>query len=393
VSRPKIRAARRSESRLRTGLAILSPVTLIFLLLTSGCGGSDTPAATAPVIAVTVRAVSASQDSNAGVYTATFKPGQEVAVAFKASGYVDSIKQVLGADGRMRDIQGGDFVEAHDQLASIKCDVYQAQLNQISSALAGAKAELVRAHGDFNRDSQLMEVKVLSRATYDSAVQQFQSAKSAVQQQEAALREAEINFGYCKLASPIDGTVLDRRIEIGSLAQQNTVAFQVADTSEMKAVFGVSDIAVAQLRPGQSQTLHSDALSAALVRGKITRIAPNADPTTRVFDVEVTVPNRDGKLRTGMIASLQIAESQPRSVERATLPLNSIVRPPGRLESYGVFVVQQSSGKTIARLRDVQLGEIIGNEVAVLSGVKSGELVVLRGATMLSDRSEVRVIP
>ena len=392
MSGAKVDPGRRSESGRRTHFAILGSVALLLLLIT-GCGGSDTPAATAPVVAVTVRAVAASQDSNAGVYTATFKPGQEVEVAFKASGYVDSIKQMMGADGRMRDLQGGDFVKEHDQLASIRCDVYQAQLNQASSALAGAQAELVRAQNDFERNSQLMSVHVVARANYDSAVQQFQSAKSSVQHQEAALREAEINFGYCKLASPIDGTVLDRRIEIGSLAQPNTVAFKVADTSEMKAVFGVSDIAVAQLRPGQSQILHSDALAAVLVQGTITRIAPNADPTTRVFDVEVTVPNRDGKLRSGMIASLQIAEGQPQTAQRATLPLNSIVRPPGRRDAYGVFVVQQNAGKSVARLRDVELGEIVGNEVAVLSGVKSGELVVMRGATMLSDRSEVRVIP
>jgi len=358
-----------------------------------GCGGSDSPAATAPVIAVTVRAVSPSRGSDAGVYTATFQPGRQVDVAFKASGYVDSIKQVLGADGRMRDLQSGDFVNTHVQLASIKADIYQAQLAQISSELAGARAELVKAQNDFGRDSQLMAQHVLARATYDSIVQHLESAKSSVEQQEAALREAQINLGYCKLASPIDGTVLDRRVEIGSLVQPNTVAFQVADTSEMKAIFGVSDVAVGQLRLGQPQALRTDAVPGVSLQGIITRIAPNADPNTRVFDVEVTVPNRSGQLRTGMIASLQIEGASARPARLATLPLASIVRPPGVPDGYGVFVVQENGSRTVARLRQVQLGQIIGNEITVFSGVRNGDLVVLRGATMLSDGAEVRVIP
>jgi multidrug efflux pump subunit AcrA (membrane-fusion protein) len=127
--------------------------------------------------------------------------------------------------------------------------------------------------------------------------------------------------------------------------------------------------------------------------GTITRIAPNADPTTRIYDVEITVPNKDGKIRPGMIASLKIAGATAANSTEATLPLNAIVRPPDDQKDFAVYVVEEKAGKTLARLRKVSLGEIVGNEIAVLSGVRLGDQVIVRGATMVTDGTEIQVIP
>ena len=126
--------------------------------------------------------------------------------------------------------------------------------------------------------------------------------------------------------------------------------------------------------------------------GTITRVAPNADPTTRVYDVEITVPNKDGKIRTGMIASLKVAGAVTAASTAATLPLNAIVRPPDDQKDFAVYVVEEKAGKSLARLRRVRLGDIVGNEIAVSSGVQMGDEVIVRGATMVSDGTEVQVI-
>jgi RND family efflux transporter MFP subunit len=187
--------------------------------------------------------------------------------------------------------------------------------------------------------------------------------------------------------------ILSRGIEMGSLAEPGAPAFQVADTTNMKAVFGSSDMQVAQLKQGQTQTLTSEAIPGVQLVGTITRIAPNADLATRIYDVEITVPNKNGKIRPGMIASLQIAGAIAPSATSATLPLNAIVRPPDDQKDYAVYVVQEKSGKTLAQLRRVRLGEIVGNEITVSSGVQMGDRVIVRGATMVSDGAEVRIIP
>ena len=380
------------SQRSRVRLSILLPLLIGGVIAgASGCGNGSQPEQ--PRIAVTVLTVQEAEEVNSGAYTASFQPYRQTAVAFEVGGYVDFVKQVPGGDGRTHDLQGGDWVKAHEVLATVKSDTYQAQVSQSESALAGARAVYENAKRDFDRDSQLVNQHIIARAVYESSQSQYQSAQSQVSEAEAALKQAQINLGYCKLTSPMDGVILARGIEVGSLTAPGNVAFQVADTSAMKAVFGGSDIQVGQLKQGQAQTLTTEAIPGTQLIGTITRIAPNADPTTRIYDVEITVPNKDGKIRPGMIASLKIAGATAANSTEATLPLNAIVRPPDDQKDFAVYVVEEKAGKTLARLRRVRLGEIVGNEIAVLSGVQLGDQVIVRGATMVTDGTEIQVIP
>jgi len=358
-----------------------------------GCGNH--PKATAsPPIAVTVRAVREAAETHRGAYTANLQPYRQVGLTFQVSGYVDSIKQVAGAGGRLRDIQGGDPVKNGELLATIQSGTYQQQVNQAASALAGAQATLAKAKADYSRNSALFKQNIIPRRDYDSVVQQLQSSDAQVKQADASLKQAQINLGYCKLASSMDAVMLSRGIEIGSLVGPSVTAFQIADTKEMKAIFAVSDIEVGQLKQGQVQTLRSEALPGVQLEGQITRIAPSADQNTRTFDVEITIPNKDDRLRVGMIASLKLANnaSAP-AATAATIPINAVVRPPEDPSGYAVYVAVDEGGKTIARMRTVRLGDIVGNEIAVDSGVAVGDRVVVRGATMVTDGEEIRIIP
>ena len=365
---------------------------LSLLALIFACRNQDSQLGP-PAIAVTIRGIGQANDPRTKVYSGSFQPDREVSAAFQVAGYVDGIKQVLGADGRIRDLQEGDRVKAHELLASVRSDMYLAQVAQLASELTGAQAAEARSERDFKRDSELYDKHVIADSQYDYAVQQYRSAQAQVSQANAALRQVKINLGYCKLFAPMDGVVIDRSIEIGSLVEPNTVAFRIADTSEMKAVFGVADIEIGRFSLGEPETLVSDAIPGDRITGKITRIDPEADPITRVFDVEVTVPNTDDNLRSGMIASLDIGRTTAPAADLPTLPLAAIVRPPGDPQGFAVYIAGDEGGRTVARLRRVQLGAIVGNEIAVRSGVKSGERVIIRGATMVNDGDEVSIIP
>jgi RND family efflux transporter MFP subunit len=376
---------------MRSHISILL-LSLYALAFSSGCQSKDSQI-TRPPIAVSVRVVSRADDPRSQIYSASLQPNREVAIAFQVTGDVQAIKQVLGADGRMRNIQQGDPVKAGELLATVRSDTYAAQVMQLSAQLSSANAAEARAARDFQRDSELFTKHVIASSDYDYAMQQFQTTKAQVGQAEAALRQGQITLGYCKLVSPMDGVILDRKIEVGTLVEANTVAFRVADTKEMKAVFGVSDIQIGQFKTAQSETLSSDALPGHPITGKITRIDLQADPTTRGFNVEVTVPNSDGALRIGMVASLDIAHAMIPSSTVPMLPLAAIVRPPQDLQAFAVYAAEDQNGRTIARLRKVQLGPIVGNEITVSSGVQTGERVIIRGATMVTDGAEVSVIP
>ncbi len=207
--------------------------------------------------------------------------------------------------------------------------------------------------------------------------------------------EAQTALSDTSLRSPIDGVVLKRAIEVGTLAAPGTVGFSVAQVDRVKAVFGVPDIVLPRVQLGAPQVVSTDAFPDARFAGRITRISPSADPKSRVFEVEVMIPNDDQRLKTGMVAALAMSSTEAAAAPEAEplVPLSSIVRSPGHAGRFAVFVVDGANGQSIARARDVDLGEYLGRVIPVTSGLKGGEQIVVQGAGLLSDGEPIEVIP
>lgn len=360
------------------------------LLAVCGCVRSENVRVTSP-IAVTVRTIRSSPGAAGGVYSANIQPYTQVSLVFQVSGYVQTVTQVKGANGKTRDVQGGDPVAANQVLATIRPDTFQAQVNNAKSQLAGAQATLTQTKQTYDRYAELLKQRVVSQSQYDSSLQQYQAAQAQVGALQAQLRQSQVNFGYCTLRAPMDGVLLSRSIDVGSLVGPGNTAFQIADTREMKAVFGLPDSLVGQMKQGSPIELRGVAMPDATFRGTVTRIAPEADASTHVFDVEVTIPNPDGQLRSGTIASLKLKGSDETAAP--IVPLDAIVRPRGDNQGYAVYVLDEHGDKPVARMERVQLGEIAGNDITVTSGLGLGQKVIVRGASMLSNGEAVQVIP
>jgi multidrug efflux system membrane fusion protein len=127
--------------------------------------------------------------------------------------------------------------------------------------------------------------------------------------------------------------------------------------------------------------------------GQITAISPAADPKSRVFDIEVTIPNAQNLLKVGMIASLTVEGEANAAQAMPVVPLNAIVKSGNPENPFAVFVVEERNGVTTARRRNLKLGETLGNTVAVIEGLKAGERVITTGANLLQDDSRVQIIP
>jgi len=368
-----------------------------------------------------VRAAAVETSSTAGEtrYSANILPHTRVEVAFRVGGYVAALRRARGVDGRERDIQEGDTVPQGAVLARVRQDDYAVKVNQARSqlaegraSLAAAKSQLAEAEAalrqaqiDFTRAKNLFEAESLTRADYDAASTRLDVARArvaagkdqieAIQARIAAARqqvaEAEIAFRDTELKAPIGGTVLKRTVEVGSLVGPGTPAFVLADTTSVKAVFGVPDAAVSQLKLGQPLSIQTEGIPGGDFAGRITQVAPAADSKSRLFEVELTVPNRSNRLRPGMIATVTIFESGP-AKRVPVLPLNAIV-PSKKGDHYAVFVVEQEGGRHVARMRDVRLGEAVGNGIAVIDGVKLGQLVVTNGSNLIADGEPVQLVP
>ena len=340
----------------------------------TACGG-DPPTPVPPVPVTVVQVGGSSEDHGTTRYSGAIKPDESVDMAFRVSGIVDAITQVRGADGRLRPIQDGDPVRRGAVLARLRQTEFRDQV-------ADADAALRQAEADYERASQLFENRSISKAEYDAAYARYTASK-------ARRSQTNISLGDATLRAPLDGVILRRAAEVGSLAGPSAPAFTIANTRIVKVVFGVPDVVVTGLKLGGRLAIQAEALPGVSLEGRITRISPSADPNSRVFEIEATLPNPQDRLKVGMLATLRLGNETDDPA--LLVPLAAIVRPAGDTAGYAVYVVADSSAST-ARLRRVQLGEVSGNLIGVREGLRAGERVVVRGATIVTDGQTVQII-
>jgi RND family efflux transporter MFP subunit len=324
-------------------------------------------------------------------YSATVQPQAQVPFAFKVGGYVREIARRAGPDGRARLLQQGDLVRQGTVLARIAEEDYAQKVARARAQRTGAVATHDRARADADRAQRLYDAESLTRVDYDAAQASLAVASSNLAVADADLEAAAISLRDAVLRAPSDALVLSRSIEEGTLASPGTLAFVLADVTRMKAVFGVPEKVARSLEVGRELELELES-GADPVPGRVTAIAPSADAHSRVFAVEVTIPNPDGRFRAGTIATVRVPTGGPAAVASATVPLGAVVRSPGKRDGYAVFVVVADGGRRVARARDVELGPIAGNAVHVASGLAGVDEIIVVGASLLADGEQVSVL-
>lgn len=353
-----------------------------------GCG--QEPAYQKPLTPVAVQVVARASPAAGTRYSVSLSPATQIDLAFKVGGYVNEIQQVHGPDDRLRIIQPGDTIHQGAVLARLRESDYAVKLNQATSNEADARANFTQAKLDFERAQNLYAAQSLTKSDYDAARARYDSAQAKLRGATESRKEAGISMQDSTMKAPLDAVVLKRNIEVGSLVSAGTVAFVVADTSMVKALFGVPDITMERVTLGQYLTVTMEAIPGAGFQGQVTKIDPSADATSRVFQIEVKIPNPDNKLKPGMIAVVSLPDGRD-STPDLIVPLSAIVRPTGGAE-YAVYVVDELEGRSLVHRRPVKLGPVLGNSVIVSEGLAQGQTIVVKGTTQIVDGEQVRVL-
>ena len=425
---------------------ILTTAVLLMIVLLPGC--SKETAKQKPAKPVKVKAVETHSSLSDVRYSASIKPAAQVEVAFKVNGYIDDIAREKDQAGQWRYIQAGDMVHKGATLARVRQSDYAARVNEAKSQVGEARSALdanssqlqeviaavdtARAQGtdvkayfekaklDYDRARLLFETQSITKPEYDATKAQYEiaaaklevaqgqlkaaearvvtaqaqisAAESKIKTAEATTVSASIPLQDTQLKAPMSAVVLERRIELGTLVGQGMAAFVLADLTSVKAAFGVPDTSLNSLKLGDTLTITSDATPGTEFTGQISRISPSADQNSRAFEVEVTIPNEQGLLKPGMIASLNTRERTATEGPSLIVPLTAITHAPENPQGYAVMVMEQREGKTFAQLRPVTLGESVGNAIVVKSGVTKGELVVTTGVSQVVDGEQVLVV-
>jgi RND family efflux transporter MFP subunit len=370
----------------------MSLVYLAILMISAfvtGCESDKKPAETPPT-PVTVADVGQYSGSEGVNYSASIVPYQQVSVAFKSAGYVTSILQRKGVDGRVRNLQQGDWVKKGTVLATVRQSDYQQAVDQYKGQLEQAKASAQKSDQDFTRAQALYKADAMTQSDFDAAKAQHDGSQGAVTTAQAAVAQAQQALDDCEVRAPIDSQVLSRNIEIGTLVGAGTAAFTIGETQTVKAIFGIPDTVLGAVTLGKKQAIQTETYPQQFM-GQITAVAPQADQKSRTFQVEVTIPNLQGLLKSGMVATLVLGQAKL-ATPLLVVPISAIVSSGDGSKTFSVFVAVHEGDKDVARRRAVLPGAAFGNLVSIQKGVNLGDRVLLNGATLVNDGQAVRII-
>lgn len=298
---------------------------------------------------------------------------------------VGSLKPVRGADlsvevpGIVDQINfdsGGD-VQAGAAILHLRDGDIAARLHTLQAAQDLAQA-------NYNRDKAQFDRQLISKQQFDTTASTLASAQAQVAEQQAVLEKY-------MLRAPFAGHVGVRTVNSGQYLSPGTPVVTLQALDPIFLDFYLPQQQLDQIKVGQALSVAVDAYPGTTFKGQITTIDPKVDPATRNVAVRATLPNPQRKLLPGMYATAQIATGKPERY--ITLPQTAITYNPYGNMVYVVQATTDKSGKKIlaASQTVVATGATRGDQVAVTSGLKEGDIVVSAGQLKLQNGSAVVV--
>ena len=294
-----------------------------------------------------------------------------------------------------RDYKEGSPVNKGDLLFQIDPRPFEAALAQAKGTLAKDKANLTKAEADEKRAVDLFNKKVISDQERDTAIAAAGSSRANVEADEAAVKQAELNLGYTKIASPIDGVAAIATAQVGDLVGPSRAPLtSVSQLDPIKAVVTAgegpfTDFISRHPDPDERQR-YVNSLEFELIlgsgkiypqKGKFYALDRNLDPKTGAIRYEVTFPNTGNNLRPGQFGKVRFVADMKKGA--MVIPQEAVNELQG---NYQVAVVDQNNK---ASIRPVKMGERIDSQWEVTDGLKPGDKVIVQGWQKVREGSTV----
>jgi RND family efflux transporter MFP subunit len=289
--------------------------------------------------------------------------------------------QVMGTITRVN-VHEGDRVRHGEVLVAIDEAQQQAAfaganagLHASQETIAAADADYALAESTMKRYQMLYDKKSVSPQEYDEMKSKLAAARArrdaadaGREQAEAGVSQAGTAMSFTKVRAPFDGIVIAKLAEPGAMAAPGVPLLTVEDPSRFRLEATVDESKIGAVRLGESVPVVIDALGEQPIEGKVTQIVPAADPGSRTFTVKIDLP-ANPQMRTGLFGRARFARGQHDAI---AVPKTAVLNR-GQLQA--VYVVGSDQ---LASLRYVTLGPASSDQVEVLSGLQSGDRIVVQ---------------
>jgi len=379
---------RNCRSAHSAGLAtLLMAAVLPVVFFLAGCGGK---AAAPPGAAPEVRVIAVAQRDVPIIseWVATLDGYVNAQIQPQVTGYI--VKQTY---------KEGSPVHNGDVLFEIDPRPFKALLDQAKAQLAEAQAQLGKTQLDVDRDTPLAKERAIAQSQLDNDIQANLAARAAVQSAEAQVEQAALNLGFTHVTSLFDGIAGIATVQIGNLVNPSTVLTSVSQVNPIKAYFPISEQEYLRLAdrinaPQDHVDVPKDAPPLELIladgtvypsKGRVLYTDRQVDITTGTIRVVSAFPNPKNFLRPGQFG--RVRASTYTRTGALLVPQRAVIELQG---SYQLAVVG-SDNKVSVRM--VKVGERVGTEWIIDSGVRPGEMVVVEGVQKVRDGVSVNPKP
>lgn len=305
--------------------------------------------------------------------------GQQVAVTAPAAGRVTSVSAEPGAQVErgqlLAQISSPDLALAQTRFLSTQASATaaQQQLQRIEKLMgvgAVSRQDLERARGDYTAASTELDA---ARA---------QLTLLGVSPESLAVLTAKGEVAAVTVTAPAQGTVVQRDAVPGQSVDTAARLFTIADLSSVWIVGDVNEKDLSHVRLGSPATITTAALPDISLNGIVNYIDPQVNSVTHTARIRVDAPNPRGELHLGAVAELQIGDDG--SVPAVLVPREAIQNFGDRQVIY--LANAGEPGRFVEH--EVRLGEIVGDQIVVIAGVKPGDQIVVKGSAFLRSERE-----
>ena len=309
--------------------------------------------------------------------TGTIEPVTSVTVGTQVSGIVSRIY-----------VDYNSVVKKGQVIAELDKTNLTSELNTAKANLASAQSSLNYETDNYKRYKTLYSKGLVSADEYESAKLSYEKALQTVVSQKEQLTKAQTNLGYATITSPIDGVVLSKAVEEGQTvaASFNTPElFSIAkDLKDMRVIADIDEADIGEVKEGENVKFTVDAFPNDTFEGVVTQVRQEATTTNNVvtYEVVISAPNADLKLKPGLTANVTIFTAEKNNV--LSVPSKALRYTP-TVETIGKkYKIQDCNGKNkvwtlegnVLKAHAVQIGISDGSHTEIISGISNGVQVI-----------------
>ena len=324
---------------------------------------------------------------NSVTATGTIEPVTSVTVGTQVSGIVSKLF-----------VDYNSVVKKGQVIAELDKTNLISELNTSKANLASAQSSLKYETDNYNRYKTLFNKGLVSADEYETAKLSYDKAKQTVATAKESVAKAQTNLGYATITSPIDGVVLSKSVEEGQTVAASFSTpelFNIAQNlTDMRVIADVDEADIGEVKEGARVTFTVDAYPNDTFEGEVTQVRQEATTTNNVvtYEVVISAPNNDLKLKPGLTANVTIFTAEKQGV--LCVPSKALRFTPTP-ETVGNMKIQDTNGKNkvwtkegnTLKAHNLQIGMSDGINTEVLSGISEGTVIVT-GMEEMAQQSE-----